>query len=42
VPDGLTFFGELAPPDRGISQALGLLGFTFEEVAAETPGSSNL
>jgi hypothetical protein len=36
MPDGLTFFGELTAPDNGISQALGLLGFTFEEAAAET------
>ena len=33
----LTFFGELTPPDRGITQALGLLGFTCEEAAAEAP-----
>lgn len=33
----LPFFGELTTPDKGISQALRLLGFTFDEVAAETP-----
>lgn len=37
IPHGLIFFGELTSPDKGISQALGLLGFTFEEAAAETP-----
>jgi len=37
MPNGLAFFGELVPPDRGISQALGLLGFTCEEAATETP-----
>jgi hypothetical protein len=33
----LPFFGHLATPDKGISQALRLLGFSFEEVAAEMP-----
>ena len=37
IPNGLTYFGELTPPDRGITQALGLLGFTCEEAAAEAP-----
>ncbi|MBX9944187.1 MAG: hypothetical protein K2Y40_08925 [Reyranella sp.] len=30
----LPFFGELQPPDRGLSQALGLLGFSVDEEAA--------
>jgi len=38
----LPFFGELTPPDRGISQALDLLGFTFTEAAAGTPDEAHL
>lgn len=31
----LPFFGELQPPDRGLTQALELLGFGFDEEATE-------
>jgi hypothetical protein len=33
----LPFFGELQPPDTGITQALELLGFAFDEEAADKP-----
>jgi hypothetical protein len=36
IHGGLPFFGELTTPDKGISQALELLGFTVREAAAET------
>jgi hypothetical protein len=38
MKEGLPFFGQLATPDKGISQALRLLGFAFVEAAAEIPG----
>ena len=37
MKNDLPFFGQLATPDKGISQALRLLGFTFVEVAGEMP-----
>jgi len=33
----LPFFGELQPPDTGITQALELLGFAFDEEATDRP-----
>ncbi len=33
----LPFFGELQPPDRGLTQALELLGFDFNEQALDLP-----
>lgn len=41
----LPFFGELTSPDRGLSQALGLLGFAFDEQAddkADAPALERL